>query len=80
MKIFMWVHDRTFHSWSMMNEPSLHEAMYSRAAAIVAAETEEAAIEMLLQKDCGWREEDLKRYRPKIMEITEAAIIYNHIQ
>lgn len=80
MKLFIWVHDRTFHSWSMMNEPALHEAMYSRAAAVVVAETEQAAIELLLQKDSGWRREDLERLRPQVIEGKTAQVVYSHIQ
>ncbi|WP_312523480.1 hypothetical protein [Anaerospora sp.] len=80
MKLFIWVHDRTFHSWSMMNEPVLHEAMYSRAAAVVVAETEQEAIQLLLKRDSGWRQEDLERLRPQVMNWDTAQVVYSHIQ
>lgn len=80
MKAYIWVHDRTFHSWSMMGEPNLNEAMYSRAAAIVLAATEEEAVAMLLSRNEGWRQEDLGRLKPKVVEINQAAVLYSHVQ
>ena len=79
MKIFIWIHDRTFHSWSMMNEPSLHEAMYSRASAVVLAATEEEAIQLLVERNEGWRQEDLSRLKPKVIELDQKVVLYSHI-
>ena len=79
MKLFVWVHDRTFHSWSMIDEPCLHTSMYGKATAIVMAETEEEAIGMLADKNDGWRPEDL-RLRSRVYELDKPAVIYSSIQ
>lgn len=61
-----------------MNEPSLHEAMYSRASAAVLAATEEA-IQLLVERNEGWREEDLSRLKPKVIELDQKVVLYSHI-
>jgi hypothetical protein len=80
MKLFIWVHDRAFHSWSMIDEPCLHTSMYSKATAIVMAETEEQAITLLVDKNEGWRPEDLQQLRPRVFDLNDPSVIYSHIQ
>ena len=80
MKLYVWTHDRTFHSWSMIDEPCLHTSMYNKATAIVIAETEEQAIAMLAEKNEGWRAEDLQRLRPQVIELDTPAVVYSQVQ
>ncbi|HWR42055.1 hypothetical protein [Sporomusa sp.] len=80
MKLFVWVHDRTFHSWSMIDEPCLHTSMYGKATAMVLAETEEQAISLLVEKDEGWRQEDLQQLRPRVFDLHSPSVVYHDIQ
>ncbi|WP_371381269.1 hypothetical protein [Sporomusa aerivorans] len=80
MKLFIWNHDRTYHSWSMIDEPCLHTSMYGKATAIVLAETEEQAITLLAEKNEGWRPEDLRRLSPYIIELDNSSVIYSQLQ
>lgn len=80
MKLFVWIHDRTFHSWSMIDEPCLHTSMYGKATAIVMAENEEEAIALLAARNEGWRTEDLLRLRPRVYDLDHSSVIYSSIQ
>lgn len=80
MKIFVWVHNRAFHSWSMFDEPCVHEDMYSKATAIVMANSEEEAISLLTREEHSWREEDLRRLKPKVLPIDAPVIIHTDIR
>lgn len=80
MKLFVWIHDRSFHSWSMIDEPCLNTAMYNKATAIVIAETEKQAIDLLVCKNDGWRAEDLQRLRPRVIELDNQSVIYSHLE
>jgi len=79
VKLYVWTHDRTFHSWSMIEEPCLHTAMYNKATAIVLAETEEQAITLLAEKNEGWRAEDFKSLRPQVFELDAALVVYSQV-
>lgn len=79
MKLYVWIHDRTFHSWSMIEEPCLHASMYNKATAIVIAETEEKAIALLTERDEGWRAEDLQNLRPQVIELDKSSVVYSQV-
>jgi len=79
MKLYVWTHDRTFHSWSMIEEPCLHTSMYNKATAIVIAETEEEAISLLIERNEGWRSEDLRMLRPRELELDNPAVVYSQV-
>lgn len=78
MKVFVWRHNKTFHSYSMINEPCVHQDFYCDAVAVVMAETVEEALELLRQKG-GWRVEDLKMLEAKVYE-NDPAVIFSDIR
>ena len=44
MKVYVWRHNKTYHSHSMINEPCVQNHFYLDALAIVAAESLEEAL------------------------------------
>lgn len=80
MKVYVWRHNKKFHSYSMINEPCINAHFYQEAAAIVIAESEDKAIELLMAREEGWRAEDLEIFKPKIYELDEAAVLFASIQ
>lgn len=79
MKVFVWRHNRKFHSWSMINEPNVHQDFYTDALAVVAAATVEEAL-AVLAKEQGWLPEELKRLEPQIYELETAKVLLQVIQ
>lgn len=79
MKVFVWRHNRKFHSWSMINEPNVHQDFYTDAFAVVAAETVEEAL-LLLAEQRGWIAEELKRLEPQVYELEAAKVLLQVIQ
>lgn len=80
MKIFVWRHNKTYHSHSMINEPCVQSHFYLDALAIVTAETLEEALEKLAQQDAGWRIEDLRELSPKVYDLSEAQVIFTEVR
>lgn len=80
MKLFIWRHNRKHHSWSMIQEPCAHQAFYQDAIAMVAAHSAEEALELLAAENNGWLIEDLKRLTPKVIDLTEAAVVFEEIR
>ena len=62
MKVYVWRHNKTYHSHSMINEPCVQNHFYLDALAIVAAESLEEALSKLAEQNAGWRIEDLPGY------------------
>ena len=54
MQIYVWRHNKKFHSYSMIDEPSVNNNFYLDAIAIVLAESQEEALTLLQQKEQGW--------------------------
>jgi len=79
MKVFVWRHNRKFHSWSMINEPNVHQDFYTDAIAVVAAETVDEAL-LVLAKKQGWIPEELKRIEPQVYELDEPKVLLQVIQ
>jgi len=79
MKVFVWRHNRKFHSWSMINEPNVHQDFYTDAIAVVAAETVDEALNVLAKKQ-GWIPEELKRIEPQVYELDEGKVLLQVIQ
>lgn len=53
MKVYVWRHNKTYHSHSMINEPCVQNHFYLDALAIVAAESlEEALSKLAEQNEC----------------------------
>lgn len=79
MKLFLWRHNRKYHSWSMLEEPCVHHAFYNDAIAVVLAESETEALAILAQEG-GWLTEELKRLRPQVIELCESRLIFQDIR
>lgn len=79
MKVFVWRHNRKFHSWSMLNEPNVHQDFYTDAIAVVAAATVDDAL-AVLAKERGWVPEELKRLEPQVYELEEPKVLLQTVQ
>lgn len=80
MKLFIWRHNRKHHSWSMIEEPCVHQAFYHDALAMVAANSEEEALSLLAGEGDGWLIEELKRLKPRIIELDQPQIIFQEVR
>ena len=54
-----------FHSYSMINEPIVHQDLYTDAVVIMTAQTKEEALDLLAKKDGRWLVEELRRLEQK---------------
>lgn len=79
MKVFVWRHNRKFHSWSMINEPNVHQDFYTDAIAVVVAATVDEAL-TLIAKERGWVVEELKQIEPQIYDLDEAKVLLQVVQ
>ena len=79
MKVFVWRHNRKFHSWSMIDEPNVHQDLYTDAIAVVVAETVEEALEVLV-KERGWVLEELRRIEPQVYDLEKAKVLLQVVQ
>lgn len=79
MKLFLWRHNRKFHSYSMIDEPVIHQDFYTEATVMVMAESLEQALELLKNQHGLWRTEDLRLLTPQIFECTEPSVIYQSV-
>lgn len=75
MNIYLWHHNKTYHSHSMIDEPCLNSEFYLDALAIVAASSLDEAIEQLLALKKGWREEDLRSLPCQIVPLDTAKVV-----
>lgn len=80
MNLYVWRHNRKFHSWSMFNEPCVTQSLYTDAVAIVAAESPEAALDLLAASEEGWLIEELRRLQPKVFALDTPAILFTDIR
>lgn len=80
MKVYVWRHNKTYHSHSMINEPCILNEFYLDAIAIVAAKSLEGAWQKLLEQNKGWQIEDLKKMEPSIYELEDEEIIFTEIR
>ena len=80
MNLFVWRHNRKFHSWSMFTEPCVHQSLYTDAVAIVAAESPEQALDLLAATEEGWLIEELRRLPPRVFPLTAAAVLFTDIR
>lgn len=79
MNVYVWRHNRKFHSWSMITEPCINEHAYTDAVAVVAAEHKEQAIKILCEQDEGWIAGELERLEPKVYSLDQAEIIFTNV-
>lgn len=80
MKAFVWRHNKTYHSHSMINEPCVHNGFYVDAVIVVVADNLEQALEKLAEREDGWRVDDLRELEPKIYELDEAKVIFTDLR
>ncbi len=80
MKIFLWRHNRRLHSWSMMNEPNVHQSCYTDAVAVVQADSAEEALQLLAAREPEWVIEELRRLEPKIFSVGTPALIFADVR
>lgn len=69
MKLYIWRHNRAFHSYSMIEEPVIHNDLYTLAEISVAAHSLEEAIKLVRKEAPDFRAEDLLRLEPEVIEI-----------
>lgn len=80
MNIYVWRHNKTYHSHSMIEEPCVNSEFYLDALAIVVAENVDEALEKLAQQHAGWRMEDLRALPCKIFPADEAGVIFTELR
>ena len=79
MKVFVWRHNRKFHSWSMIDEPNVHQDLYTDAIAVVVAATVDAALDVLA-KENGWVIEELRRIEPQVYDLEKQKVLLQVVQ
>lgn len=79
MKVFVWRHNRKFNSWSMLNEPNVHQDFYTDAIAVVVAATVDEAL-AVLAKERGWVSEELKRLEPQVYDLDKPQVLLQVVQ
>jgi len=80
MKLFIWRHNRKHHSWSMLQEPCVHQAFYNDAIAMALARTEEEALTLLAAESAGWLIEELRRLKPRIIEVDQPRLVFQEVR
>ena len=78
MQLFVWRHSKHFSSWSMLDEPHIHQDNYLQADVTVLAETLAEALE-LLRRHGSWNVEELLRLNPEIIALDEPRIVISHV-
>lgn len=79
MKVFVWRHNRKFNSWSMIDEPNVHQDLYTDAIAVVVATTVDEAMDMLA-KERGWVLEELRRIEPQVYDLNNPKVLLQVVQ
>lgn len=80
MRIYVWRHNRKFHSHSMIDEPCVNHDFYTDALAIVAARSLEEAAAQLAAKGEGWCPADLMALTPKVYSLDDPQVIYTELR
>jgi len=80
MYLYVWRHNRKFHSWSMLNEPCVHQSLYTDAVAIAIAESIDQALELLEATEDGWLIEELRRIPPHIFSVDSPAVLFSDVR
>ena len=78
--LYVWRHNRKFHSWSMFNEPCVHQSLYTDAVAMIAADSAEQALELLAASEEGWLVDELRRLPPRVFALDTPAIVFTDIR
>ena len=80
MPVYVWRHNRRFHSWSMMNEPTVHQGFYTDAVAVVQAASEDESYQLLVAQHPEWVVEELRRLQPRVFADGAPAVIFAEIR
>ena len=80
MNIYLWRHNKTYHSHSMIEEPCLNSEFYLDAIAIVVASDLEEALEKLAEQKQGWRVEDLRALSCTVIPVDKAQVVFTELR
>lgn len=80
MNLYLWRHNRKFHSWSMINEPCVHQALYTDVIAMIAAESVDQALDLLAATSEGWLIEELRKLPPRVFPLNSSAVLFTDIR
>ena len=80
MQLYIWRHNRKFHSWSMFNEPCVHQTMYTDALAIVVADSKEQAMQLLGESGQGWLLAELDRITPTVLPVNAPTVVFSDVR
>ena len=80
MQLYVWRHNRKFHSYRMIDEPCVQADFYTDALAVVLAENEDEALQLLAERDEGWIIEDLRRICPQVYALDKACVALSDVR
>lgn len=80
MNIYVWRHNKTYHSHSMIEEPCINNEFYLDAIAVVVAEDMQQAADKLAELHQGWRPDDLKALSCQVYPADKAAVIFTELR
>lgn len=80
MNIYVWRHNKTYHSHSMIEEPCVNSEFYLDALAVVVAANLDEALEVLRGQNAGWRIEDLRQLPCSIFPADKAAVVFSELR
>lgn len=80
MNIYFWRHNKTYHSYSMIDEPCLNNEFYLDALAMVAADSLDEALAKLAEQNAGWRIEDLRDLPCQVFPGDKAGVIFTELR
>lgn len=80
MNIYVWRHNKTYHSHSMIDEPCVNSEFYLDAIAVVLAHDLEEALAKLAEENKGWRTEDLRQLLCSVYPADKAAVIFSELR
>lgn len=80
MNVYVWHHNKTYHSHSMIEEPCVNSEFYLDAIAVVLAENLDEAVAKLAEKKQGWRTEDLKALPCQVYPADKAAVVFTELR
>ena len=80
MNIYVWRHNKTYHSHSMIDEPCVNSEFYLDAIAVVLAHDLEEALTKLAEENKGWRTEDLRQLPCSGYPADKATVIFSELR
>lgn len=80
MNIYVWRHNKTYHSHSMIDEPCVNSEFYLDAIAVVLAHDLEEALTKLAEENKGWRTEDLRQLPCSVYPADKAAVFFSELR